>query len=240
MLKNVLDNKEDFVRKSSSLLCTHRFCIEENSNIFVCAGGATQSDKYVRNVTLIDGNQLSNVKNLSSMKKDRRFAEAVFLLGNVYVFRGCYYNGNTLKSIEKYSVLRNRWYKVTDMYDGRNDYCICSFMDKIYIIGGRYKRFNLDSALEFDPGCTNNNKWKELASMNRGRQYAACAVFEGIIVVSGGKDNLHNTLKTVEAYDVIGNEWSPMADMVNDWRTFNSLLVIIIIIINININKYFN
>ena len=51
--------------------------------------------------------------------------------------------------------------------------------------------------------------------MIQARDNAACAVFEGKIVVSGGYDNNDNDLNTVETYDVIGNEWSPMADMIS-------------------------
>ena len=42
--------------------------------------------------------------------------------------------------------------------------------------------------------------------------YAACAVFEGKIIVSGGYNNAGNT---VESYDVKGDRWSPMPSMIN-------------------------
>ena len=85
------------------------------------------------------------------MKKDKRFAKAVFLLAEIYLFGGHYKNGNIIKYIEKYSILENSLIKLTDMYDCRNNYCVNTFMDEIYVFGGRYKGSFLDSSLEFHP-----------------------------------------------------------------------------------------
>ena len=91
---------------------------------------------------------------------------------------------------------------------------LCSFIDKIYIFRGNNKGSLLDSSLQVHPNCTGNQKWKQVAGMIQARDNAACAVFEGKIVVSGGYDNNDNDLNIVETYDVIGNEWSPMPNMV--------------------------
>ena len=51
--------------------------------------------------------------------------------------------------------------------------------------------------------------------MNDARSEAACAVFEGRIVVSGGKNNNNlNGVNTVEMYDHITNTWSFMPNMI--------------------------
>ena len=49
--------------------------------------------------------------------------------------------------------------------------------------------------------------------MNDYRYDAACAVFEGKIVVSGGED-----LKSVESYDYYENKWYYLADMIEGRR----------------------
>ena len=51
-----------------------------------------------------------------------------------------------------------------------------------------------------------------MADMNVKRQYAACTVYEGKIVVSGGCRNSFY-LKSVEAYDYYENKWTYFLDM---------------------------
>ena len=58
-------------------------------------------------------------------------------------------------------------------------------------------------------------KWKVVANMNEARKYAACVVFQGNIVVSGGIYD-GNILNSVESYDVFANKWSPMSNMINN------------------------
>ena len=66
---------------------------------------------------------------------------------------------------------------------------------------------------------------KKVAGMNEARRDAACTVFEGRIVVSGGLDINYNKLNTVDSYDVIADEWSPMANMIQSKRYHSSVVV---------------
>ena len=66
-----------------------------------------------------------------------------------------------------------------------------------------------DLCMEFD---TKYNKWSQVARMNEVRSYAASAVFEGKVVVSGG--NFGEIKNTVEAYDRVDNSWTPMPNMI--------------------------
>ena len=43
---------------------------------------------------------------------------------------------------------------------------------------------------------------------------AACAVFDGKVVVSGGLDGNRTALNTAQCYDVVADEWSSMPGMV--------------------------
>ena len=108
MLKNVLDNKENFVGKSSSLPSTHRYCSNEKSNIFICGGRDTNTFKQKRKVMQFNENNLKNVKHASSMKTCRYFAKSVCLKGDVYIFGGIFAGKNVnykrITSIEKYSL----------------------------------------------------------------------------------------------------------------------------------------
>ena len=79
------------------------------------------------------------------------------------------------------------------MYDDRNGFCACSFIDNVYVIGG-YLRGSTNSCLKYN---TKDQSWTEVAKLNEARDYAACAVFKGTIVVSGGYNNPEGRLKTV-------------------------------------------
>ena len=50
--------------------------------------------------------------------------------------------------------------------------------------------------------------------MNEGRIRAACTVFEGRVVVSGGYGNNVFITNTVEAYDHVADEWTYMPNMI--------------------------
>ena len=160
------------------------------------------------------------------MKNCRHSAKAVCLKRNVFVFGGINSsNNNLITSVEKYSLSDGSWSNVSHLY-GRSNYCICSFMDKIYLFGGCSNRSLVDSTLQFDPNRTNNDSWKEVAGMIKAREDAACAVFEERIIVSGGYNGGYNRrLKSVESYDVIGNEWSSMPNMTK-CRGLHNLVVV--------------
>ena len=114
------------------------------------------------------------------------------------------------------------------MFDERTSFCACAFMDKIFILGGHC--FNkhddwivMNSCLQFD---SNDNSWKEVCEMKEEREVSACIVFQENIVVSGGENfNDVNDLNSVESYDVFGNKWTSMPNMVN-YQSFHNLVVV--------------
>ena len=62
------------------------------------------------------------------------------------------------------------------MYDNRQFFCACGFMDKVIVIGGiKRNEGKTNSCLQFD---TKDYSWKEVARMNNVRYLAACVVFE--------------------------------------------------------------
>ena len=131
-----------------------------------------------------------------------------------------------ITSVDKYSPSTNTWSEVDDMFDQRTHYCVCAFMDKIFVIGGFYDEgvvHNVtNSCLQFD---TKHDTLIEVSGMNEVRFDTACAVFEGNIVVAGGLNIGYNKLRRVESYDVIANEWSPMPNMIK-CRTSHQLVVV--------------
>ena len=114
-------------------------------------------------------------------------------------------------AVEKYSASTNVWSEIAYMHDDRKRFCACAFTDKVFVIGGcHHEDQHLDSCVQFD---TKDCEWKEAVGMNQPRTSAACTVYEGRIVVSGGTNNLDD-LNSVESYDVLPNRWSIMPSMI--------------------------
>merc|ERR1712240_807633 len=78
------------------------------------------------------------------------------------------------------------------------------------------------SCLQYD---TKIENWKEISGMTVERDCAACTVFKGNIVVSGGTDNFDNYLKSVESCNVFADKWSQMPDMINYHNSHNLAVV---------------
>ena len=105
-------------------------------------------------------------------------------------------------------------------------YCMCSFVDNIFIIGGRYDCFNgkndvRRSCVVFD---TTTKNWKEVAEMNDYRFNAARTVFEGRVVIFGGAND-NGFSRSVEAYDHVADTWSYMSNMIHGSYDHNLLAV---------------
>ena len=94
--------------------------------------------------------------------------------------------------IEKYSESVENKIVLPSTFDERRDFSVCSFMQKIYLIGG-HRNINVysstDSCICYD---IKNKKWTYIASMIKSRQNSSCAVFKGKIVVTGGITKRHN------------------------------------------------
>ena len=207
ILKEVSCNKNYFKNKSS-IFFTSRYCNQNKFNILVCGGYDHRNKNIVKTVNQVEGSNLHRTKIIPSMLEERNCFEAVYLKGEVYVFGGRDDRFNLVMSVEKYSPSTDKWTSVTKMFDKRDRFCACGFMDNLYVFGGIFT-----SCLQFD---TERKFWKEIARMKGGaRKRSACAVFNGNIVVSGGMDRRYNDLNSVESYDVFANEWTPMPNMKN-------------------------
>ena len=211
-LKKV-NSKKVFLTKSSCYYAA-RCCDHDNFDVIMCGGRASDGNQVVSCAYQIDCRHLpKKTKRLPSMIAERCGSNAVCLKGDVYLIGGSNKFGYT-RSIHKYSHATETWSKLRfDMIDGRTRMCACSFIDKIFVIGGWLGNLILDSCCYF-----NDDGFKEVAAMNRARFRSACAVFRGKIVVSGGG------VKSAESYDVFGDKWSQMPDMMHA-RLDHSLVV---------------
>ena len=72
-----------------------------------------------------------------------------------------------------------KWKNHICVLDEREYYCVCSFMKQVFVIGG----VNTKSCMKYD---LDSERWTNIANTLEIRNRAACRVFEGKIVVTGG------------------------------------------------------
>ena len=142
---------------------------------------------------------------------ERQFnSKAVCVKGEVYVLGGVSWRVDNVTSIGKYSPSENTWTKETSMHDGRTKFCVCSFLCKIYVIGGAIKDVPIKSCAVYD---TKSRAWSSIAGMREERKCADCATFEGRVVVTGGVNAQFDPLNSVAAFEC-GSWQRDMPDMI--------------------------
>ena len=229
IVNDVLLNKTtNFYPNKPSNFQLSRFCSQNNFDIFVSGGYSRNTilHKIVRNeFQKVTWKHFNVVKDLSPMSSQQYNHKTVYCNGEIYKFGGSDDNDQLLYSVEKYSLTTNKWECVTEMIDCRTGFCLCAFMDKIFIIGKRKNvRFTFQLKCECIVFDTKDNKFIKAADLNEPRSAAACTVFEGRVVVSGGH-NINNMFgtNTVEAYDHVAHKWKFMPNMIS--KRFNHSLV---------------
>ena len=205
-IQKAISNKLEKSVDLSSIDCQHRYCSQENFEIMP-SGRTLKKYKIFKlnNRTITEDTSL---KVMVGSSLDSR--NSVFINGVVYFF-----NNNVVNS---YSIFTNviEEFNLPNKHLGR--FCACNFMGRIYILGG-YSENPLGygrSCFVFNP---TSKTWEERSKMKDSRIDAACAVFGGRVVVSGGGTELQRVpwiqeKKTVEVYDQCSNEWSQLPNMI--------------------------
>ena len=189
---------------------TSRYCSQKHFNMLVCGGINTNSNAAVGNVQRVSEGSLNEAQTLPSMINARRHSQAVYVKGEVFVF-----DDITWKSIEKYSPITNTWTEVAEMPDTRQEFCVCAFMDQIFMFGGNYDGPITNTCLKFD---TKAYQWTKIAAMDVERSNAASVAYGEMVVVSGGhcvENDYEDTFLIVESYDVLPKKWSKMPSMIS-------------------------
>ena len=212
--------KQLFLTKSSCYY-TSRCCDHESFDVLIFGGYKGRKCDVGKCVYQVKTSySIGKFKRLPSMIVRRCNSNAVYLKGDVYLIGGENRSGY-IRSIEKYSCMNKTWSKLAfDMLDDRIRISTCSFIDRIFIIGGKLLRNATKSCFNF-----NDNSVKAVAEMNFSRQSSACIVFRGKIVVCGGCGVGGKKLKCVESYDVFGDRWTSMPDMIYARKNHNLVVV---------------
>ena len=190
-----------------------RFCHQDNFDVIV-AGGFNRKDWQVfDDVCSLKGVCFDKEIQLSKMSTKRQKFKMVYIKGNVYALGGLDSRMNEIMSVEKYSIAHNKWETIASMYDHGVNFSLCSFLQDVYVIGGQLKQTITNTCVKFN---TFNRKWTKLTGPKNARCYAACTVFEGKVVVSGGMNNFETDaiLNTVETYDPFGDLWTNLPNMI--------------------------
>ena len=218
MLREVSKNSNTVFQQKP--ICSSRFCSQENFGISF-SGGKVDNERTT-NVVEIDGTNFKTTNHSTPIQTPRLYHEAVCCRGDLYVAGGMLDDENPvdeLNYVVKYSFATKTWSDVAVMIENRYLFiCFCAFMDDIYVLGGGHSVAGVyglippKSSLKFD---TERNEWDRVAKVNSECLHgAACAVYRGKIVISGGLQNGNSGVKIVEAYDHVCDAWQPMPRMV--------------------------
>ena len=151
---------------------------------------------------LQEGNRLLRS---ATMRNDPKI---VRLNGEVYAVGG--YDNYKVTYVKK-KINNDAWSMIGCNFHQRYGFCVCGFDGKLFIIGSYTHHEITNSCVEFD---VKERKYSQICGMRVARSDAACAVYDGKIVVCGGVNRrFRNQLKSVECYDAAEDQWSPMPSM---------------------------
>ena len=214
-------NKEEFVTVIQKGLekkkLKQRYCHQNKFDLILCGGQSLISRRLaLSDVYRLNFTGSKSVDTLPKMNVARKYSEAFYIKGEVYVFGGYDKDDNQIDSVEKYSPVTNNWKVIAQKYDGLKVFCSCSFIYSVYFLGGLAIPNN-NHCMKFN---TTNRKWSKISRTIETRHEASSAVFEGRIVVCGGLFS-----NTVEAYDHIADAWTYMPSMVHSRSDHNCVAI---------------
>lgn len=192
------------------VLYGNMYCNQDDFSILILRGRTTNSrTQYWKTLNKEALNDVYEIKgqhlecNVQRFLKARYDCKTAVINSDILVVGGYNTAERILYSVEIVQNNRKSWCYKTKLSDTRNEFSVCTFKQNLYIIGGRYEHFQkLKSCLAYDVKC---DRWSQIANMNEKIKHAACTVYEGKIVVTGG-DNNERYLKSVEAYDYYENK----------------------------------
>ena len=186
------------------VLYQNRYCYQEDVDVIIFKRNSVTG--YVDELLKIKGMNFSTYKCVPMREVKRYFGKAV-IGQDIYVVNR-HNSSRNFGIVQTYSTRSDNWKTTTELLDIRHDFCVCSFKQNLFLIGGIFTYKFLNECLEYD---VNDNEWGYIANMNEGKGSLACTVFDGKIVISGGFR--YESLNSVEAYDHHEDEWTFLPDM---------------------------
>ena len=200
-----------------SVLYQARYCNQDDISLVVCKDGIIkmlEPPLSLRNYT--------SSKPVCTLPKTNRDSKLVVSGSNRYLF-GKYQQSKLFLSFSESSKSFN---VLPSMLDKRSRFDVCSFMQKIIVIGGNISCWeSINSCMAYD---CKINKWTYIASMNESRGHTSSTVFKGKVVVTGGwvqRNFSFRKLKSVEAYCFYENKWTQFPDMLREKSGHNTVSI---------------
>ena len=137
----------------------------------------------------------------------------------VAVVRGEIYaievNTSTEQStVKRYKVERCSWQTVLSSHEGCRVWsCVVAAGNHLYVCGGNINGDNVTKAERFD---IVENKWEEIANMRQKRGRAFGVATEKKIIIAGGTEDWHSSLKICEMFNISTNEWQLIGSLTVD------------------------
>ena len=116
--------------------------------------------------------------------------------------------GDNYKAVRKYNVATKQWKDLGETCWSRVYSGMACVDDKLYVMGGRVSRANLNSITVTE--CLDlktEKRWNEKASMIQKRHNFGCAVYNSQIYVVGGQAYKKKWLSSVECYSPWNDVW---------------------------------
>ena len=191
----------------TSVLYQARYCAQEDISVVVFKDGIIKTLESPFCLT-----NFTSSKPVCSSLETSRDSKLVVSGSRLYVL------GESQKkaSFVKFSESSKSWNVLPSLPDERSRFCVCSFTQKIIVVGGNKNHVSVNSCMAYSSKC---NEWTYISSMKENRENSSCTVFQGKIVVTGGwKSKCHSRgiLKTVESYCFHENKWVQFPDMLQE------------------------
>ena len=217
MYKNLPSSSKKLSKSLSeqfSVLYQNRYCDQEDFTIAVFSGKGYGEGKSNNRPFLL--NNFHNKVYFSHLPKPNDDVKAVSSGSDIFVFGQ--FEDHSSSAVIKCSFFTNNLKKLPYLKELDLPYFVCSFMKKVFVIINRACMF-------YDK---QRDQWTSADSMIESRKEAACTVFEGKIVVSGGSRkvvrnrlreggfvNIKSRHQSIEAYDFHENKWSSFPNMLS-------------------------
>ena len=145
---------KNMIKNQSSVLYQARYCTQEDISIVACKDGIIKMLEHplsMRNFT--------SGKAVCTSLKTNRYSRLVVNGSGLYLIGESKQKSSFVKFYEFSKSLN----VLPLVLDERLRFCVCSFMQKIIVIGGYKNKESISSCMAYD---IKTNKWTYIASMN--------------------------------------------------------------------------
>ena len=190
----------------------NRYCNQNDFSILVCGGKRERNGEFVNSVFKLHGSQLEYY---TSIPVARSGYKTAVMNSDLFVLFGYYEYDQLSGTAIKFRNKSKKWSKEKQLILPNKRFSACSFKNNLYVVYENRKCFVYN---------LKNKKWTQLSRIHEMRFDAPCTVFEGKIVVTGGKYS-SSYRKSVEAYDHYENKWTYLPDMIEERHNHASVSI---------------